>query len=137
MNRDICLKKWAACVLNRDRYCQCCGATGELDPHHLFGRVNWHVAFDVRFGVGVCRACHDVWHGPENSDAWERFLGRLRLCDESRALLIETTRETPPKMLPAPDWMDVGRWLDDQRKEIENQVRWNDDCEPIYGKTII
>lgn len=57
------LRIWSHKVIKRDKHCQRCGATSNLDVHHIqkTGKYDKHY-FDVDYGVCLCKECHRKFH---------------------------------------------------------------------------
>ena len=50
-------------VLKRDKVCQCCGKTHELEVHHLFSFNKYnHLGADPKNGIVLCKECHKRYH---------------------------------------------------------------------------
>lgn len=66
------LKIWCHKVIERDKKCQRCGATRNLDVHHV-QKINCYDEhfFDVEYGVCLCRDCHREFH-----DGIKGYFGR-------------------------------------------------------------
>ena len=141
MNRveEKCRVLWFKSVHTRDKVCQVCGVGYSTQAHHLFGRDNWPVAYNVKFGVGLCPKHHREFEAPADlrEKVWDRFIRRLEIIDPDRAALILKTRESPPPIVHNPDWESILEWVTGQYNEIVEQAAYTDDIEPSYGRTII
>lgn len=58
------LSLWGMLIINRDKYCQWCGKTTNLTPHHIIARgstpsckMAW---LDLNNGVTLCFQCHII-----------------------------------------------------------------------------
>lgn len=136
---EKCRTIWFRAVHTRDRVCQVCGAAYSVEAHHLFGRDNWPVAYNIKFGVGLCGKHHREFDGPADlrEKVWDRFIRRLEIIDPERAALVLRTRESPPPIVHNPDWQSILEWVKDQYDVICREAAYNDDLEPAFGKTII
>ena len=134
-----CRTLWFKAVHKRDRCCQICGVAYSVEAHHLLGRSNWPIAYNVKFGVCLCPKHHRMFDSAaaQRAEAWDKFIGRLELTDPERTALIIKTKESPPPLMRNPDWDDVLAWVKDQYLEIEKDAAWTDDIEPTYRSTII
>jgi len=50
-------KKWGEIVRSRGR-CEVCGQAGRLNAHHIIGRRNHALRWDIKNGVCLCSGCH-------------------------------------------------------------------------------
>jgi len=50
-------KLWSEIIRAKGK-CEVCGETRYLNPHHVVGRRNHAVRFDLRNGVCLCSGCH-------------------------------------------------------------------------------
>ena len=52
--------QWRKAVLRRDNYtCRDCGATGELNAHHILSLIDYpDRVFDINNGLTLCAKCH-------------------------------------------------------------------------------
>ena len=133
----ICRELWAKIVKHRDRWCLLCGATDNLEAHHLIPKAqgNWTVIYDIDFGVTLCKEHHvDT---PRGSELLEKLIIRVRAKNEDRAEKILTQLNKPIK--PCPILFDavlVKRILRSQWAKI-NELSWtDDDCVPGYGDAL-
>lgn len=52
-------KLWRDAIHTRDSFCQVCGQTeSRLNAHHVIGRRNRNVRWDLDNGIGLCPGCH-------------------------------------------------------------------------------
>lgn len=52
-------RDWAKAVVARDRKCQVCGRSGELEAHHVWTQGAFHhLRYLLRNGMTLCRRCH-------------------------------------------------------------------------------
>jgi hypothetical protein len=50
---------WSKAVKVRDDYtCQMCGSVSGLNSHHIIGRINYSLRFDLKNGLTLCSSCH-------------------------------------------------------------------------------
>ena len=50
---------WSKAVKVRDDYtCQMCGSVSGLNSHHIIGRINYSLRFDLKNGITLCASCH-------------------------------------------------------------------------------
>lgn len=51
---------WSECVRKRDKFCQVCGKTENLQAHHWLVRKarSLQTRWDVRNGITLCYSCH-------------------------------------------------------------------------------
>ena len=50
-------RAWSKAILTKGR-CEVCGESGYLNPHHIEGRRNFRLRWDLRNGVCLCSGCH-------------------------------------------------------------------------------
>lgn len=50
-------KAWSRAILSKG-VCEVCGETQSLNPHHIEGRRNFRLRWDLRNGVCLCSGCH-------------------------------------------------------------------------------
>lgn len=67
-------KAWSKVILSKGK-CEMCSKTESLNPHHIEGRKNYRLRWDVRNGCCLCAGCHvfrkDSAHqSPENFHYW-------------------------------------------------------------------
>ena len=56
------MKAWHEAVKARDNEtCQVCGIVGDLESHHVFGRLG-ALRTDIDNGIYLCQACHYIAH---------------------------------------------------------------------------
>jgi hypothetical protein len=48
---------WSRAILSKGS-CEVCGETQYLNPHHIEGRRNLRLRWDLRNGVCLCSGCH-------------------------------------------------------------------------------
>ena len=51
-------KQWRDAIRSRDKCYQVCGGTSFLNAHHVIGRRNRNVRWDLDNGVLLCSGCH-------------------------------------------------------------------------------
>lgn len=134
-----CRALWFKSIHTRDKCCQICGNTSDVHAHHLFHKANWLLALDVDYGACFCTEHHNQFHGTkeERDDAFDQFINRLSCVDFRRATKIIKQQNRPEPPPSTPCWPNVLLWVKDQHKKIANDVAWNQDCEPTYGKNVI
>lgn len=70
---------WKNKVKQRDKVCQCCGASDHLEVHHVFP-LSVYPAFatDITNGIVLCQTCHrdyhKEWRGSEGSATLVKFI---------------------------------------------------------------
>jgi len=67
-------KAWSKAVLSKGK-CEMCGQRESLNPHHIEGRRNFRLRWDLRNGACLCSGCHvlrrDSAHqSPEGFHFW-------------------------------------------------------------------
>jgi len=50
-------KAWSKRILSKGK-CEVCGSTSYLNAHHIEGRRNLRLRWDLRNGVCLCSGCH-------------------------------------------------------------------------------
>lgn len=50
-------RAWSKAILSKGK-CEVCGGIGYLNPHHIEGRRNFRLRWDLRNGVCLCSGCH-------------------------------------------------------------------------------
>lgn len=61
--KTSCDKLWSRLV-RAGGVCEKCGKTSrevQLHPHHVYGRGNYRLRFDLRNGCCLCARCHMGW----------------------------------------------------------------------------
>jgi len=57
-------KIWSNIIKNRDKYCQICNCTENLQAHHiLFKQYYPKLALNINNGITLCVPCHEELHG--------------------------------------------------------------------------
>jgi len=51
-------KIWSKLILLQYKYCFRCGGSDAMAPHHIVKRRKHSARWDLRNGIGLCRACH-------------------------------------------------------------------------------
>ena len=51
-------KLWSKKIRERDEVCQVCGGTQYLNAHHVIGRRNRNIRWDMDNGITLCSGCH-------------------------------------------------------------------------------
>lgn len=62
---------WSAIIRGGGK-CEVCGKIGLLNAHHIIGRRNYNLRWDVRNGVCLCPGCHTFSNRSAHQDP-ERF----------------------------------------------------------------
>jgi len=52
-----CDALWSKIIRNQG-YCAKCGSTQSLNAHHVIGRINHSLRYDLKNGVVLCSSCH-------------------------------------------------------------------------------
>ena len=52
-------KLWSE-IIRQKGYCEVCGKPNANNPHHVIGRVNHVLRWDVRNGCLLCAGCHTM-----------------------------------------------------------------------------
>jgi hypothetical protein len=84
-------------IIRAGGYCEKCGARPEkLDAHHVYGRTNHRLRWDLRNGVALCYRCHIHWaeEYPLEFAAWfaeHRPDDVVYLADVNRLGLVKRT----------------------------------------------
>ena len=54
---------WRDTVLERDKFCQCCGSEDSLEAHHIFSYNDYpDLRLDPHNGVTLCSDCHHKYN---------------------------------------------------------------------------
>ena len=141
-----CRRIWFAGVHLRDRHCQITGQSEDKHAHHLFGKGNWVLAFDMDFGACFNTHWHTMFHGTAGFQhgtpaeqkrlAMRTFIDRLVKIDDDRAAKIIRQTERTYQDVSSPCWENVLQWVTEQHKRIADEAHFNDDIEPAFGKTL-
>jgi len=51
-------KLWSQKIRERDEVCQVCGNSQYLNAHHVIGRRNRNIRWDLDNGITLCSGCH-------------------------------------------------------------------------------
>ena len=51
-------KLWREAIKSRDKSCQICGSVAYLNAHHVIGRRNRNLRWDLDNGILLCSGCH-------------------------------------------------------------------------------
>lgn len=51
-------KLWRDAIKERDTCCQICGKVEYLNAHHVIGRRNLNLRWDLNNGITLCSGCH-------------------------------------------------------------------------------
>ncbi len=131
----ICRELWAKIVKHRDRWCLLCGATDNLEAHHLIPKAqgNWTIIYDIDFGVTLCKEHHvDT---PRGSDLLEKLIIRVRAKNEDRAEKILNQLNKPISPCPIKfEAVLVKRILRSQYEKICENAWMDDGIESGYGE---
>ena len=66
---DSSYLSWRTSVLKRDKICQCCGSSHDLEVHHIFAYKTYpHLRIDVSNGIVLCKDCHNKYHARYGKD---------------------------------------------------------------------
>lgn len=122
----------------RDGCCQISGDSFDSHCHHLMGRHNWVLAFDVDYLICLSTEWHGKAHGAaaEKKEMMDKLIARLMQLDEPRATKILKMQAGPKPPICEPVWSDVLTWVKVQYKKIEAAQQWTDDIEPAPGRTM-
>jgi predicted restriction endonuclease len=61
-------RDWRSSVLNRDKKCDICSSTSDLQAHHLeHGSHNPELRYDIDNGVTLCKFHHTLFHCSYNN----------------------------------------------------------------------
>ena len=96
----------------RDKCCQKCGNSGNLQTAHYKGRRMKSVRFDPSNALAFCFSCHQYFH--ENPDEFVAFMTK-RLGERELDLLNSRAR-TPVRYL---DKEAIRLWLEQQIRRLE------------------
>lgn len=88
-------------VLERDRVCQCCGSSEELEVHHAlpFSQYN-SIGADTNNGIVLCKECHTRYHSEYGT---KRNANAVTLAQFLRdyAKPFQSTLQVPSQDIPA------------------------------------
>ena len=57
---DALFSKW---IRRRDKWCQMCNKTENLQCSHVIGRLNHRLRYDPMNAIALCYRCHlQIWH---------------------------------------------------------------------------
>jgi hypothetical protein len=80
-----CDRLWSEVVRQRAGYCcERCGATSaesQLHAHHVYGRSNHRLRFEILNGVALCARCHRWTH--DNPLSYATWFREHRLDDDA------------------------------------------------------
>lgn len=131
-NAEItCRSLYRQCVLARDRFCQIFGCETplyNLAPHHLFLRSqgNWHLLFDIDFGVTLCPYHHVPFAHERREEFWDKIIPVIRCKDEARAVKILKQKNSLNKVPNLrPDYKLIKGILRKQLKDIQEKAWMN------------
>ena len=73
------VNSWKHKVKERDKVCQCCGSSGQLEVHHVMPLAEYPMlASDIHNGIVLCQECHrdyhKEWEGSEGAATLTKFL---------------------------------------------------------------
>ena len=75
-------KLWGEIIKAKDGHkCQKCGNAAYLNAHHIVGRSNYKVRWEVENGITLCPKCH-FWieqHAHAGNEFLERTIGKVKL----------------------------------------------------------
>ncbi len=123
-----CRKIWFAGVHLRDPWCIISGAQN-AEAHHILGRNNWPLAYNMDFGVCLSPYWHRAVEGKEKiskEDAFDKMIARIIDVDGPRAEKILKMHNGPKPKVTEPDWHFILAWVKDQYKAIEDMKQWMD-----------
>jgi len=85
LTRKLDYDLWSPLVKKKAKYkCEVCGATENLQSHHIIGRGNWRLRWEVRNGVCLCAKHHkfDKHRSAHNNSPWfNEWLDKYRKND--------------------------------------------------------
>lgn len=132
-----CRKIWFAGVHLRDPWCIISGAQNP-EAHHVMGRNNWPLAFNMDFGVCLSPYWHRAVEGKEpkitKEEAFDEMIARIIDVDEPRAMKILKRREAPELKITEPNWPVVLKWVKRQYATIEAAKQYTEDLEPDWNR---
>ena len=106
-------KLWSEIIRSKG-YCEICGTTVNLNAHHIVGRINNALRWDLRNGICICVSCHKFSTHSAHNDSigfmkWFRknhYKDYLYLCKKRNEIVhytISDYEEIYQKLLKAKD----------------------------------
>lgn len=105
--RLSCDALWSRAVRSLG-YCEKCGATDrQLHPHHVYGRNDFRLRFDLRNGCCLCAYCHLSW-----AEAYPiEFADWFRAFRHRDAVYLQAERRKGPIKRTLADYLTLEREL--------------------------
>lgn len=117
--KKSCDNLWSAIVRSFGR-CEYCGTTETLSAHHVYGRRNHRLRFDVRNGCCLCYYCHITWAeqnaaGDKRPSPFLEWFENYRISD-AKYLREENQKGTIHRIMD--DYLELEKEL---KAELERQ----------------
>ena len=101
-------KAWSLVIRSKGK-CEVCGSDSHLNPHHIEGRRNLRLRWDLRNGVCLCSGCHmfrkeSAHQSPEwfhfwlEEERWEDLQYIMCVRNEIKKWSIEELQEELDKL---------------------------------------
>ena len=68
--RNKCDNLWKE-IIHQKGHCEVCGRTDTLNAHHIIGRINKRLRWDIRNGCLLCASCHRLSKFSAHNDSQE------------------------------------------------------------------
>jgi hypothetical protein len=115
-----CLKLFGE-IVRRKGWCEWCGSPyGQLNGHHVVGKKNYWLRFDLRNGCCLCANCHTLRAKSAHEDSQEFMIWFKQSRPDDYEYLLEVKRtHQGPRHLTILDYEQILKEL----KEVINDIQ--------------
>jgi len=106
-------KLWAEAIRLRDKRCQICSRENTLNTHHIVGRRNHSVRWDLENGITLCAGCHTL----KQDSAHQNPLWFNNWLEEKKGKKFVDELRIRSQLINKPDYNAVKLYLENEIKK--------------------
>lgn len=118
--KKSCDTLWSR-IINSFGRCEYCGKT-PTQAHHVYGRANHRLRFDLRNGIALCYYCHHIWAeqnaaGEKRPMSFSDWFKQYRISD-AQYLQEENAKGTIHRDLA--DYLELEEYLKQELERVRD-----------------